>query len=441
MQTRTKLPEGTFDQLFEDLIGNRGLKEVLKAYGPAKRRPPKLKAAELIKGLVFHVIHGAGNLAGNMKRITGKTISDSALSQRRKAMGIEVFEWIMEGALEVRGDRKKHPGAFYHGLRLLGVDGTRFSVRNSPQIVKEMSKAATRRLKAAFAKINVCVLVELGLRNPIAAAIGLKNESKMELGKEVMCAMPSDSLMLGDRLYGVGVVIEEVAQILEGENRHVLLRIKENLNSHVLETYKDGSALIEIKTRTGKRTLREIRGSVRGRNGKWSTVRLWTSLLDWQKHPANELMELYGRRWEHEVFYRELKVDMRSVRLLNSQTPETAGQEMAAMILGYSILSAQRMKAAALGKVDVLRISFTKTVNLLQPMWVLLSYSKGVISPDQIRIMVRRMMKDIAKEALPPRRQRSCPRAVRQPVCSWPRLLENSSLNGPVKIEISHISK
>ena len=45
-------------------------------------------------------------------------------------------------------------------------------------------------------------------------------------------------------------------------------------------------------------------------------MRLWTSLLDWKKHPAGELLALYAQRWEQESFYRELKVDMRSSPLV-----------------------------------------------------------------------------------------------------------------------------
>ena len=135
------------------------------------------------------------------------------------------------------------------------------------------------------------------------------------------------------------------------------------------------------------------------------------------------------------------QVELRGADLLNSHTPETAGQEVAALILAYSILSAQRMEVAALGEVEVLRISFGKTLAVLQPLWVLLSYGKGVMEPAQIRIMVRRAMKDIAECAIPPRRKRSCPRAVRQPVCSWPRLLKNKYQKGPVDVKISAVTQ
>ena len=73
---------------------------------------------------------------------------------------------------------------------------------------------------------------------------------------------------------------------------------------------------------------------------------LRTSLLDWKKHPATELLALYARRREREIFCRELQVDMCSVKLVQSHTPATAVQEIAALILDYKLLVDDRMKAA-----------------------------------------------------------------------------------------------
>jgi hypothetical protein len=49
-----------------------------------------------------------------------------------------------------------------------------------------------------------------------------------------------------------------------------------------------------------------------GGGGAFTTVRLWSSLLDWQRYAARELLSLSGRRWEQEIFCKELKVDIRS---------------------------------------------------------------------------------------------------------------------------------
>ena len=92
--------------------------------------------------------------------------------------------------------------------------------------------------------------------------------------------------------------------------------------------------------------VREIRGSVRRPKSKWSEVRLCTSLIDSRKYPAEELLKLYAQRWESEIYYKELKIDMRGGDLLQSHTPLTAAQEIAAWILAHAVLMDTRIKAA-----------------------------------------------------------------------------------------------
>ncbi len=79
--------------------------------------------------------------------------------------------------LQPKAERARHPEAFYQDLRLCGVDGCLFSVTNTPQTKKQMRKARSRRGRAAFPKVGVAVLLELGLHNPLAAALGSQGES------------------------------------------------------------------------------------------------------------------------------------------------------------------------------------------------------------------------------------------------------------------------
>ena len=53
-----------------------------------------------------------------------------------------------------------------------------------------------------------------------------------------------------------------------------------------------------------------------------------------------------------------------------------------------------------------------------------------LLTPAQVRLVVRRSLRRIADMAIPKRRQRACPRALRQPVSSWPRLRKNTYRNG-----------
>jgi hypothetical protein len=438
MRNNTTLPAATFRALFNELIPWPFLYVLLRRCGVRRRRPPHITFVELIQGLVFHVVAEAGTLAQPVKQLTGKTITDGALAQRRALLPWKVFEQIMGGALKPKGVLLRHPEAFYHGLRLCGVDGSLFSITNTPQVKKQMKKARSRRGRAAFPKVGAAVLVELGLHNPLAAALGAHGESEMVLAKQVLSALPEKSLMINDRYYGVPELL--VGLPAQGE-REFLVRVKKNLKRRVLEAYPDGSALVEIRSGKGTRLVREIVGQVqRGGRGLATTVRLWTSLLDWRRHPAGELLALYARRWEQEAFYKELKVDLRSTPCLQSHTPLTAIQEIAALILAYAVLVDYRLEAATIGEVGVLRISFMKTLHMVQGLWQFLEVSADLLTPAQVSLVVRRSLRRIADMAIPKRRQRSCPRALRQPVSSWPRLRKNTYRKGTLEYSVAPIS-
>src|SRR5207245_5874284 len=86
---------------------------------------------------------------------------------------------------------RRQPYAFWHGWRVVALDGTQFSLTNTPQLVGTLPKARTRRGQAAFAKITTCVLLEVGLHNPLAAAIGRRGQSEWELAASLLARLPS----------------------------------------------------------------------------------------------------------------------------------------------------------------------------------------------------------------------------------------------------------
>jgi Transposase DDE domain len=443
-----KVSTVTFTRSFNQAIRPSKLKEICREHGPVPRGGLTLQLHELIKGLVFHFFKGSGNLAANVATLIKKTISDAALSQRRVPLPWQLFEEILAVALAPKADPQKHPESFYKGFRLIAMDGTKFSVGNTPQILSRLSKAAARRMKAAFAKLGACVLVELGLHNPIAAALGQHGESEIALAVELLSQLPEKSLLLLDRLYGVGAHLAQIVKACQSKSGHVLARARLGLKAKVLELYPDGSARVEIKLREkGKKNgkvighleVREIRGRVKRGNQAWVEVRFWTDLMDWERCPAAELLKLYASRWEHELYYKELKIEMRQGELLNSHTVETAAQEVAALLIASSLIVEERIRVAAMAETTVLRISFGKTLHWVRSLWCVLEAGEGVLSAKQVEKLTRKTLKQIAVHALPARRQRSCPRKVRQPVGSWPRLLENSYEHGESEYEISPI--
>jgi hypothetical protein len=162
-----------------------------------------------------------------------------------------------------------------------------------------------------------------------------------------------------------------------------------------------------------------------------------------QIHPGT-LTKYQSRTWkppthlaeEAEIFYKELKINMRGGDVLHRHTPETAAQEVAALLMACSIIAEQRLEAGRSGKVDPLSISFIKTLEQMNSLWLVLSVSEGLLDDSTILAMTNRVRDSIVRQATAPRRKRNCPRKIRQPVSSWPRLTVNESNEGDYTFEI-----
>jgi len=439
--------DGGFLSRFHALFGSC-LSEFEAVQAPGRGAPPKLAAWELLASLVYHVLSGAGCFSARVFQLFGMEIKDGSLSERRQRMGLEPFDWLMTHALKPLADRRSHKSCFYKGLRLCGIDGSRWSVTNTPQILERMSKAAARRLQAAFAKVEMCVLVELGLHNPLAAAVSVEGEHEWSLAEKLLASLPKGSLLIVDRLYGCGQYLKRLMEGCEATQSELLVRARSNIKSRKVDQLADGSAMVSINLRQqggghrviGELRVREIRGRIRKPGGrKWSEVRLWTTLIDEKQYPAQELLELYGLRWEQEIFYKELKIHTRGGEVLQSHTPETAAQEVAALLMACAIIAEQRSEAARSGKLQPLSISFVKTLEKMSGLWAVFEVSGDLLDEPTKQEMVKRVRALIVREAIPPRRSRSCPRKVRQPIGSWPRLTKNESQEGEFTFQVINI--
>lgn len=400
--------------------------------------------AKVLPALVFHFMNTAGTLAEHFAQLFEDSLADSSLSERRTRLPWEVFTELMRLGLRTLAQAATDPEAFWRGWRLVALDGTQFSLTNTPQVKARLRKAKSRRGRAAFAKITTGVLLELGLHNPLAAAIGRGGQSEWALALELLAQLPAQALLLADRLHGCAAFVAAAWAACEKVGGHFLIRARTNVRVQTVKRFKDGSRQVRVPVRqkgkprviTQWLELREIRVRVQRPGHRAQELRLWTSLLDPKSAPAQELIELYARRWEHELYYRELKRQLRKSEVLQSHTVETGAQEIAAVVLASALLARARARAAA-GAVPVLRVSFIKTLELMRPLWLTLALGGDLLSLRQKQQLTERFLERAGRYVTRRRRRpRSCPRAVRQPVSGWPRLLQNQSWEGPVQFKL-----
>jgi len=435
MATHSHVPTPTgFLGAWNGLVGPKGMPTL----EPRRGRKPRVPLTQLLPALTFHVMQDAGTLADHLFQLFREPLADSSWSDRRLRLPWEIFADLMRRALRPRATRSQHREAFWRGWRLVALDGTQFSLINTPQITATFEKARTRRGRAAFAKITAAVLLELGLHNPLAAAIGRRGESEWALAQRLLAQLPKRALLLGDRLYGVAAFAVHARAACARVGSHFLLRASRVTKPRLIKRLRDGSRLIQVPVRQRGRPgrilqwleLREIRVRV-GRPGhRPHVLRLWTTLVDPAAAPPLELARVYASRWEHELYFREVKRQLRKTALLQSHTVETGAQEIAALVLASALLATERARAAN-GTVPVLRVRFGQVLNVVRGMWLFFGPFDDLTTDQLKQRVVRRGQALMRRTLTATRRARSCPRAVRQVVKRWPRLRRTQSVDGP----------
>jgi Transposase DDE domain len=410
----------------------------------AGRPAHTLSRGQLLAAILFHyTVTWAGTLGEHLFWLLGITVSESTLSERRQALPFVVFEELLKRVL--RPLAKPSAEAFFRGLRLIAIDGVRYSMPNTAQVNAQCPKVRNcTGGRNPFPKLQCAVLVELLMHNPLAACLGWKGESEWKVAQGLLEHLPAKSLLLTDRLYGCGAFLLPAWAKLQSLGSHFLARVKLGLSiQREIKRLSDGSRIVEIqavdpenKRRvTGTMQVREIKATIKRKGYRTVQLRLWTSLLDEQLYPAEELVRLYAARWEQELYFRELKSELKLNNLLQSQTPETAAQEVAAIIIGSSLIAEERSKLKP-GEELSHRISFLKVWETLEPLWLTLLVGADILTETQKQQLCERFYALAATRFMPNKRIRACPRVLRQPHQAWPKKRNQKSSTEPLHVSI-----
>ncbi len=112
-----------------------------------------------------------------------------------------------------------------------------------------------------------------------------------------------------------------------------------------------------------------------------------------------------AQRWEHEVAYREMKLDVRSTPLLASHTLETAQQKVLAVVLAMAVVTRMSIKAGETLGVPVLGVSFLKVLLLTRQLWESFAWNEGASTPQLSAQLCAHYFASLHRRALlPPRR-------------------------------------
>ena len=87
------------------------------------------------------------------------------------------------------------------------------------------------------------------------------------------------------------------------------------------------------------------------------SVTLVTTLLDPTLYPAEQLARLYARRWQIELWFRDLKTSM-GMNVLRCQSPKLIHKELEMFFIAYNLIRCLMVQASRDYQVDLQRLSF-----------------------------------------------------------------------------------
>jgi hypothetical protein len=304
------------------------------------------------------------------------------------------------------------PGVSYRGLRTVAFDGLNsIKVPDSDRNQSWLGKTMTRMGLAGYPAMRIVALAETGTRGLLGAVIGGRGErSEVPLARKLVPLLREGMLLLADRAYDAADLLKKVA----ATGAHVLVRGSASRKPAVEQTLPDGSYLSHVdglQVRIIEADL-DVHGADGTRLG--DSYRLITTLLDWRRYPAGELVRLYHERWEIEVAYLALRHSLLGGYVLRSRDRAGAEQELWALLAVYQALRMAMTATAEAAGADPDRASFTAALETAREQVITARGIEDSGNPDDIGRIGRAVLAGL----LPARRARYSARKVK---CSTSR--------------------
>jgi hypothetical protein len=253
---------------------------------------------------------------------------------------------------------------------------------------------------------------------------GNMHDHDLRLLHELWQALKKGDILLGDRAYGEFTTLASLPRLLGvdvlarlHQCRKVDFRKARRLGKHDgLFVWSKGWQQSEVLTPhewellPAQITVRIIRFTANIRGFRNRRITLVTSLLDPKLYPAQELVELYARRWRLELCLRDLKTTM-GMEQLRCQTPDMAEKELLAYLVAHNLVRCIIAEAIATYQGQLERVSFKGSIDALR------QYSNAISQARNAKIRTQLwqdLLLNLVLDLVPYRPNRLEPRALKR---------------------------
>lgn len=312
-------------------------------------------------------------LALRGKRVS---VSNSAYCQARARLP---FSWLRQIHSRVVEELEKRRHAKGHApRRVCVVDSTTTRLPDTAANRQRYRKPSGQKPGCGFPVMKICALFSLatGAVLQYVTATFTVHDSRLLL--KLRKWLRRGDILLADRAFcsyacvaelkhcGVDVVfrLHQARHVTRGR----LCRLAKN--DHLLEWKKPvqrpkNMSLLRWRSLPAFLILRQVRVVVPIRGFRTRVLYVVTTLCDPDRYSTEELAQLFRKRWQVELYFRDIKTSM-AMEELHCRCPAMVHKELAVYLIAYNLIRWLMAQAATRPSPSTAPISFMATVGYLR---------------------------------------------------------------------------
>lgn len=377
--------------------------------------------------VIFHMIGAGISREGSFQsawHLSGQSGRSGSLAKGRRRLPLNVWKQLNKWMLDEI--EQEHSGEYrWRGRRMVGVDGTCFSMSDEPPLVAHFGQGGGEQGKSRFPLARMTLAFDLGTLVTLDHEAGHYRTGETELFGPILKRLKPGDVVVADRHFaGANLYVRyQQADIDFITRAHGALRVEE---LEVVEEFSHGDRLVKQKiSRDHRRSRPDLPEWIVVRmiltrsktQGKQETFWIATSLLDPKAYPAHEIGQQLKKRWKVEGLIEELKVWL-GADVLRSQSVQGIHKELYARLMGLNLIHWLILKAAKQHKQKSERLSVAAALRLS------VSYSLKMSAAPAWRLwsLYEEMLEHIARSTVRYRPNRLEPRMLKREHKRWPGL-------------------
>jgi Transposase DDE domain len=337
-----------------------------------------------------------------LRRFAKLPFADSSYCDARQRLPLSFFQRLNAAVLDrCRRYAAEDPRALWNGHRVFFLDGSSFSMPDTPDLRAEFGQSGMQADGCGFPTAHLLVQFHAYtgyLVNAIPAPLRTHDLADVPLTHG---SLRAGDVVVGDRAFCSYVHLA----LLQQRGAHGLFRAHQRLiisfqprrahmppdrkakkgeaglprsrwvrrlgrHDQIVQYYKPAQCPTwmdakEYEALPPSLLVREVRVKIRTPGCRVQELTLVTTLLDRRRYPKEVLARLYEKRWQTEVNLRHLKQTL-NLDVLRCETWRGVWKELLMFVIVYNLVRRVMLEAAARQDVEPDRISFVDALRWLR---------------------------------------------------------------------------